>query len=33
MLLVKQFRVPAGKYTLEFPAGMMDESGNFAATI
>ena len=33
MLLVKQFRVPYGNFTLEFPAGMMDESGNFAATV
>ena len=29
MLLTKQFRVPAGKWMLEAPAGMIDESGNF----
>ena len=30
MLLTKQFRVPLGNYSLETPAGMLDESGDFS---
>ncbi|CAD8210035.1 unnamed protein product [Paramecium pentaurelia] len=29
MVLTQQFRVPVGKYTIEAPAGMMDEQGDF----
>ncbi|KAL4479675.1 hypothetical protein ABPG73_017896 [Tetrahymena malaccensis] len=30
MLLCKQYRVPAGKWLIEAPAGMIDESGHFS---
>lgn len=30
LLLTKQFRVPVGQFTIEAPAGMVDESSNFA---
>jgi ADP-sugar diphosphatase len=29
VILTKQFRIPAGKFLLEAPAGMLDESGDF----
>ena len=29
LIVTKQFRVPAGKFLLEAPAGMLDESGDF----
>ncbi|CAD8127746.1 unnamed protein product [Paramecium sonneborni] len=29
MILTQQFRVPVGKFTIEAPAGMMDEQGDF----
>ena len=29
MMLTRQFRVPAGRFCDECPAGMMDENGNF----
>jgi len=32
ILLTKQFRTPAGRYMIEAPAGMMDESGNVIGT-
>lgn len=30
MLLTRQYRVPVGKWLLEAPAGMIDESGHFS---
>jgi len=30
MVLTKQYRVPVGKFMLEIPAGMLDESGDFS---
>ena len=30
LLLTRQFRVPVGQFTIEAPAGMVDESSNFA---
>lgn len=32
MVLTKQFRVPVGKFMLEIPAGMLDESGDFCGS-
>lgn len=29
LIVTKQFRVPAGKFLIEAPAGMLDESGDF----
>jgi len=29
MVLTRQFRIPVGKFMLEIPAGMLDESGDF----